>query len=109
MDLSDRVTCDLKAGAACEGVLSQPDVLLWRPRQAIEQIVDAPSARRSQDAPCKNRKYRRLHVVAKNPAAALASSLLKNLEMESFRILAGRCWSGAVELDVIFSLLLGAC
>ena len=30
------------------------------------------------------------------------SSLLKNLEMESFRILAGRCWGGAVELDVIF-------
>jgi hypothetical protein len=31
-----------------------------------------------------------------------SSSLLKNLEMESFRILAGRCWGGAVELDVIF-------
>jgi hypothetical protein len=30
------------------------------------------------------------------------SSLLKNLEIESFRILAGRCWGGAVELDVIF-------
>ena len=29
-----------------------------------------------------------------------SSSLLKNLEMESFRILAGRCWGGAV--DVIF-------
>jgi hypothetical protein len=31
-----------------------------------------------------------------------SSSLLKNLEMESFLVLAGRCWSGAVELDVIF-------
>ena len=31
-----------------------------------------------------------------------ASSLLKNLEMESFRILAGRCWGDAAELDVIF-------
>jgi hypothetical protein len=31
-----------------------------------------------------------------------ASSLLKNLEMESFLVLVGRCWSGAVELDVIF-------
>jgi hypothetical protein len=31
-----------------------------------------------------------------------ASSLLKNLEMESFLIQIGRCWSGAVELDVIF-------
>jgi hypothetical protein len=30
------------------------------------------------------------------------SSLLKNLEMESFLVLAGRCWGGAVELDVIF-------
>jgi hypothetical protein len=30
------------------------------------------------------------------------SSLLKNLEMESFRMLAGRCWGDAVELDVIF-------
>jgi hypothetical protein len=29
------------------------------------------------------------------------SSLLKNLEMESFCILAGGCWVGAVELDVI--------
>ncbi|MET4038304.1 hypothetical protein ABMB68_009881, partial [Bradyrhizobium sp. RT4a] len=29
-------------------------------------------------------------------------SLLKNLEMESFRILAGRCWGDAAELDVIF-------
>jgi hypothetical protein len=29
------------------------------------------------------------------------SSLLKNLEMESFCILAGGCWGGAVELDVI--------
>jgi hypothetical protein len=36
------------------------------------------------------------------------SSLLKNLEMESFRILAGSCWGGAVELDVISSLVLGA-
>ena len=31
----------------------------------------------------------------------LSSSLLKNLEMESFCILAGGCWGGAVELDVI--------
>jgi hypothetical protein len=31
-----------------------------------------------------------------------SSSLLKNHEMESFRILAGRCLSGAVDLDVIF-------
>src|SRR6267142_2324314 len=30
-----------------------------------------------------------------------SSSLLKNLEMESFCILAGGCWGGAVELDVI--------
>jgi hypothetical protein len=37
-----------------------------------------------------------------------SSSLLKNLEMESFRILAGSCWGGAVELDVISSLVLGA-
>src|SRR5882672_4661624 len=29
------------------------------------------------------------------------NSLLKNLEMESFCILAGGCWGGAVELDVI--------
>ena len=33
---------------------------------------------------------------------AMSSSLLKNLEMESFVVLAGRCWGGAVELDVIF-------
>jgi hypothetical protein len=32
---------------------------------------------------------------------AFTSSLLKNFEMESFRILADRCWSGAVELEVI--------
>jgi len=31
-----------------------------------------------------------------------SSSLLKNLEMESFRILAGRCYGDAAELDVIF-------
>jgi hypothetical protein len=31
-----------------------------------------------------------------------SSSLLKNLEMESFLVLADRCWGGAVELDVIF-------
>ena len=30
------------------------------------------------------------------------SSLLKNLEMESFLVLADRCWGGAVDLDVIF-------
>jgi hypothetical protein len=30
------------------------------------------------------------------------SSLLKNLEMESFRILAGSLLGGAAELDVIF-------
>jgi hypothetical protein len=30
------------------------------------------------------------------------SSLLKNLKLESFGILASRCWDGAVELDVIF-------
>jgi hypothetical protein len=35
------------------------------------------------------------------------SSLLKNLGMESFRILAGRFWSGAVELDVVFSPVVG--
>jgi hypothetical protein len=35
-------------------------------------------------------------------AAICSSSLLKNHEMESFRILAGRCLSGAVDLDVIF-------
>ncbi|MGY4414900.1 hypothetical protein ACVWW4_006636 [Bradyrhizobium sp. LB7.1] len=34
------------------------------------------------------------------------SSLLKNLEMENFHFSAGRFWSGAVELDVISSLLL---
>jgi hypothetical protein len=32
----------------------------------------------------------------------LPSSLLKNLEMESFLILAGRCWDSAVGLEVIF-------
>jgi hypothetical protein len=37
-----------------------------------------------------------------------SSSLLKNVEVENFRILAGRCWGGAVELDVISSLVLGA-
>jgi hypothetical protein len=31
-------------------------------------------------------------------AAESPSSLLKNLEMESFRILAGRCWGDAAEL-----------
>jgi len=31
-----------------------------------------------------------------------SSSLLKNLEMESFGILGGRCWGDAAELDVIF-------
>jgi hypothetical protein len=31
-----------------------------------------------------------------------SSSLLKNLEMESFRILADRCWGGAVGLGVVF-------
>jgi hypothetical protein len=30
------------------------------------------------------------------------SSLLKNLEMKIFLILAGRCRGGVVELDVIF-------
>ncbi|MGY4327497.1 hypothetical protein ACVWWG_001914 [Bradyrhizobium sp. LB7.2] len=35
-----------------------------------------------------------------------SSSLLKNLEMENFHFSAGRFWSGAVELDVISSLLL---
>jgi hypothetical protein len=30
------------------------------------------------------------------------NSLLKKPEMEGFRVLAGRCWAGAVELDVIF-------
>jgi hypothetical protein len=34
--------------------------------------------------------------------AARPSSLLKNLEMESFLILAGRCWDSAVGLEVIF-------
>jgi hypothetical protein len=34
--------------------------------------------------------------------ANCTSSLLKILEMESFLVLAGRCWGGAVELDVIF-------
>jgi hypothetical protein len=33
---------------------------------------------------------------------ATASSLLKNFELESFRILAGRCWDEAAELAVIF-------
>jgi hypothetical protein len=37
-----------------------------------------------------------------NFAMRRSSSLLKNLEMESFVVLAGRCWSGSVELDVIF-------
>ena len=32
----------------------------------------------------------------------MTSSLLKNLEMESFLILAGHCWDSAVGLDVIF-------
>jgi hypothetical protein len=36
------------------------------------------------------------------PDQIKSSSLLKNLEIESFCILAGRCWGGAVELDVIF-------
>src|SRR5205807_716315 len=36
------------------------------------------------------------------PAEISSNSLLKNLEMESFRILAGGCWGDAVELDVIF-------
>jgi hypothetical protein len=31
-----------------------------------------------------------------------SSSLLKNLEIESFLIRGGRCWGGAMELDVIF-------
>jgi hypothetical protein len=31
-----------------------------------------------------------------------SSSLLKNLEMESFCILGGGYWDGAVELDVSF-------
>jgi hypothetical protein len=31
-----------------------------------------------------------------------SSSLLKNFELESFRILAGRCWDEAAELAVIF-------
>jgi hypothetical protein len=35
------------------------------------------------------------------------SSLLKNLELESFRILAGRCWGDTAELDVIFQLGVG--
>jgi hypothetical protein len=38
----------------------------------------------------------------KREARLRASSLLKNLEIESFRMLAGRCWGDAVELDVIF-------
>lgn len=38
----------------------------------------------------------------------VSSSLLKNLEMEGFLVLAGRCWGEAAELDVIFGLLLGA-
>jgi hypothetical protein len=35
------------------------------------------------------------------------SSLLKNHELESYLVLAGRCWDGAVELDVIFSAGVG--
>ena len=38
----------------------------------------------------------------KAPSKEHSNSLLKNLEMESFLILAGRCWGDAVELDVIF-------
>jgi hypothetical protein len=37
-----------------------------------------------------------------SPRVKRISSLLKNLEMESFLVLADRCWGGAVELDVIF-------
>jgi hypothetical protein len=40
--------------------------------------------------------------LATNQRCMSSSSLLKNLETESFLILAGRCWGGAVELDVIF-------
>jgi hypothetical protein len=36
-----------------------------------------------------------------------ASSLLKNIEMESFLFLDDGCWGGAVELDVIFSAGVG--
>jgi len=38
----------------------------------------------------------------RSETAISSSSLLKNLEMERFVILSGRCWGGAVELDVIF-------
>jgi len=31
-----------------------------------------------------------------------SSSLLKNLESESFLVLSSRCWGGVVELDEIF-------
>ena len=44
----------------------------------------------------------RLYTVESDGHFIGSSSLLKNLEMESFLILAGRCRSGAVELDVIF-------
>jgi hypothetical protein len=36
-----------------------------------------------------------------------SSSLLKNIEMESFLFLDDGCWGGAVELDVIFSAGVG--
>ena len=60
-------------------------------------------------------KDRSLHLLASTSANRVAkeskkrqsSSLLKNLEVESFLVLAGRCWGGAVELDVIFQLGVG--
>lgn len=42
------------------------------------------------------------------PKSRSANSLLKNLEMEDFLVLAGRCWGEAAELDVISNPVLGA-
>ena len=47
-------------------------------------------------------RFRPFNAIAQIKRINRPSSLLKNLEIESFRILAGRCWGDAVELDVIF-------
>jgi hypothetical protein len=86
------------------------------------QIADRPAQpgfRRRTDGPytwisflkafiLSNPRVAATFTVLRATAQRNSSSLLKNLEIESFRILAGSCWGGAVELDVISSLVLGA-
>jgi hypothetical protein len=70
--------------------------------QALLVAVERDDADRLR---CRNSKANCRKTVHRRRLLSLQiafSSLLKNLEIESFLILAGRCRGGVVELDVIF-------